>query len=103
MKEILIRNRVIVGVRKDGSQVMITPSDLGWNNWFYQLLADAILNSDRNVATSFLRQGPRTRDTHWISLRVVDRGAVFRWTGQVQVPEKELGILHLEPAGEEGQ
>ena len=99
----LIPKRVILGVRKDGSQVTITSSDLGWNNWFYQLFADAILNNDRTIVTSFLRQGPGTRDTQWISLRVVERGTLFCRTGQVQVPEKELGIVRLESPRTERQ
>jgi hypothetical protein len=98
-----IPNQVILGEREDGSKVVITPNDLGWNKWFYQLFAKAILNHDRNVVSSFLRQGPRTRDMQWVSLRVVDRGAVFRWSGAVQVPEKELGIMRLKPAPEEAK
>jgi hypothetical protein len=98
-----IPNRVILGEREAGSEVLITPDDVGWSNWFYQLFADAILNHDRNVVTSFLRQGPGTRDMQWLSLRVVDRGAVFRWTGAIQVPEKELGIMRLKPAPEEAK
>jgi hypothetical protein len=99
----IIPRRVVMGVRKDGTQVLITPEDLGWSNWFYQLLASAILNQDRTVANSFLSQGPGTHGTPWSSLRVVDRGAVFQWSGPVQVPEKELGIIRLESAQKEGQ
>ncbi len=96
-----IPNRVILGERQDGSQVFITPDDLGWSNWFYQILASAILNQDRTVVNSFLSQGPGTRHTRWLSLRVVDRPMVFRWSGAVRVPEKELGVIRLEPGAEE--
>ena len=97
-----IPNRVILGEREDGSEVLITPDDLGWSHWFYQLLASAILNKDRTIVNSFLSQGPGTRHTRWLSLRVVDRGAVFRWTGAVRVPEKELGVMRL-PSPETGR
>jgi hypothetical protein len=97
----LIPNRTILGEREDGTQVLITPDDLGWSNWFYQLLASAILNQDRTVVNSFLSQGPGTGHTRWLSLRVVDRSMVFRWSGMVRVPEKELGVIRLEPGAEE--
>jgi hypothetical protein len=99
----LIPKRVVVGVRKDGSQVMITPGDLGWNNWFYELFADALLNHDQTVVNSFLSQGPGTRNTQWSSLRLIDQSMAFRWTGPVQVPEKELAIMRVEPLQEKGQ
>jgi hypothetical protein len=99
----LIPKRVVVGVRKDGTQVTITPGDLGWSNWFYQLFADAILNHDRTVVTGFLSHGPGTRDTQWSALRLVDQGMVFQWTGAVRVPEKNLGFMRLEPGQKEGQ
>lgn len=99
----LIPNRVILGERDDGTQVLITPDDLDWSNWFYQLLASAILNQDRTIVNSFLSQGPGTRHTRWLSLRVVDRPMVFRWSGAVRVPEKELGVIRLEPGQKEGR
>jgi hypothetical protein len=96
-----IPNRVILGERQDGSEVLITPDDLGWSNWFYQILASAILNQDRTVVNGFLNQGPETRHTRWVSLRVVDRPMVFRWSGAVRGAEKELGVIRLEPEAEE--
>jgi hypothetical protein len=96
-----IPNRVILGERQDGSEVLITPDDLGWSNWFYQILASAILNQDRTVVNGFLSQGPGTGHTRWVSLRVVDRPMVFQWSGAVRVPEKELGVIRLEPGAEE--
>jgi hypothetical protein len=96
-----IPNRVILGERQDGSEVLITPDDLGWSNWFYQILASAILNQDRTVVNGFLSQGPGTGHTRWVSLRVVDRPNVFQWSGAVRGAEKELGIIRLEPGQQE--
>ena len=96
-----IPHRAILGEREDGTQVLITQDDLGWSNWFYEILASAILNHDRTVVNGFLSQGPGTRHTSWLSLRVVDRPMVFRWSGAVSVPEKELGVIRLEPGAEE--
>jgi hypothetical protein len=91
----VIPKRVIIGVREDGSQVMITPDDLGWNS--YQICAAAVLNQERPVVNGLLSQAASTRDTRWTALRLVEQGMAFRWTGPVAVPEKELGRLQLEP------
>jgi hypothetical protein len=99
----VIPKRFVIGVRKDGNQVKITPEDLGWNNWFYRMFADAVLNQDRTVVTSFLSNGPGTRNTQWIALRLIDQSTEFRWTGQLQQPEKELAIMQIEPRREKGQ
>jgi hypothetical protein len=93
----LIPKRVILGERQDGSEVIITPEDLGWSSWFYHIFGEAILNRDRTVVNGFLSHGPGTRDTRWISLRLVDQGMAFRWSGAVRVPEEELGAIRLEP------
>jgi hypothetical protein len=91
----VIPKRVIVGVREDGSQVTITPDDVGWNS--YQICAAAVLNQERRVVNGLLSQAAHTRGTRWISLRLVEQGVAFRWAGPVPVPEKELGRLQLEP------
>jgi hypothetical protein len=99
----LIPKRVIMGLREDGSEVIITPEDLGWSNWFYHIFGEAILNRDRTVVNGFLSHGPGTRDTRWISLRLVDQGMAFRWSGAVRVPEKELGVIQLDLGQKEGR
>jgi hypothetical protein len=99
----LIPKRIVMGLREDGSEAIITPEDLGWSNWFYQIFADAILNRDRTVVNGFLSHGPGTRDRRWISLRVVDQGMAFHWTGSVPLPEKELGTMRVEPVRKERQ
>jgi hypothetical protein len=99
----LIPNRAILGEREDGIERLITPDDLDCNNWFYQLLASAIVNHDRTVVNGFLRQGPGTREDRWLSLRVVDRPMQFRWSGPIRLPEIEVGVIQLEPGQEGGR
>lgn len=94
----IISNHLIIGVHEDGSESVIKPADFDWDSWFYDVFVNVIIHKDRTAAEGFLQMDPHTRNVRWKSLRVVDRGKIFRWAGLTPAPETQIAVLNLEPS-----